>query len=263
MSFWAAVIALFGMSLAKASEPATPGHLEKAKENLDQTETERRNVLADLYHIKRKMKAIEKERGILDQKKSNIESSIRNLTGIVGGVENRIASQKENILKRLREIYKFGGRGVMRLSFSSLNSIRLDRNLRILKNLTQKDRQAIEQYAENLDVLKDRKSELVRKSKSFEEVKDELNLKSAELEKEIQKRNKIIGQLDTKRVLQIAELKRARLEKRKDLASNEKKNLSALNEILLPAIFEKKGQLPWPVESANVLVPYGRIKVEP
>ena len=127
-------VPVFGAPQATESATALRQNYDAAKKDLVESEMSERVLLAELFKIKRKMKEIEKERGVLNLKKTSATANITSLNSILRSLRNKVNRQKSMVRQRIRALYKFGGRGVMRLAFASENPAALDQNLKILRN---------------------------------------------------------------------------------------------------------------------------------
>ncbi len=256
------VLILIGLHVIQAHASKEHARIESAKNNLLEVESKKRNVLAELYDIKKKMKAIEKERQILTTKKTSAESHIRSISQLIVELSKKVRKQKQRLKDRVRVLYKFGGQGFLRLAFSSEDSSKMDRNLKYLSLMSKHDLRSIENFQDNIRILRSQRVSLSKKKLKLKGIASGILSRSSELEAEMSRRSKLLNSIESQKILELARLKKLRLEGQSKLSSKGVKSLALLREVLDPAFFELRGRLNWPVKG-TISKDFGRWTVQP
>jgi septal ring factor EnvC (AmiA/AmiB activator) len=247
---------------AFAETPAKDGPLEKiardlkiAKDNLEIQELKQRKVLTALYSINKNLKKLVTEKAELGQQKSLVELEILGLNKRIEDNGHQAESQKAQLTERLRAIYKLRGPTLARFLFAAKNSSDLERNLKILGIVAQRDLQLIKTYREATKDFEYRKRKLTQKLASLKEVEDNLQKYEIKLQQEVDQKNKILTGIRQSKMFtqdKIKDLKDKTLSY--DLAD------TGLMDLLLKPSFEaQKGSLPRPVQGP-VIKYFGLVK---
>lgn len=232
---------------------------EKNRQDYILKEEQNRNVLSELYRTQQNIKKINSDKNKLLIKKDNTEKHIEKLNPLVQSAEQKISSQKIDIQKRLLYIVKFQDMSVLKVVFSSQNPSELDRNLRILKNLTDRDYTLLKTYFKNVKTLKVKQKELLAKQQSLLLLEKEILNKEAQLKSGSEKKNKMLADIDNQKSKLLAKLKDIRKKKSQstsDITKDDLKKEEFLSTLFEPLFFEKKGKLNAPVDGV-VLQKYG------
>lgn len=215
-------------------------------------EVQNRNILSELYQAQMSIRKLHHDKSKIKQKVDNAQRSIDKIAPVVDKAESSLMSQKIQIQKRLMYILKFQDMSFLKIIFSSQTPSQMDRNLRILKGLTEVDYINLKSYFQNVKALIFKKKELVTKKEDLQKLLKELDLKEQELVSKTQEKNEMLAKLDKQQKNLIKELRKIR---------QENKNLTAerrefLNTILEPLFFERRGSLRMPMDG-KVIQGYG------
>lgn len=255
MKKWSMVFFLSSsLALAEVPPPAN-ANLEKiskdmriAKENLEIQELRQKKVLAALYSINKNLKKLVTEKAHLEQQKNLTTLQIQSLNQKIEDNTHQAESQKAQLTDRLRAIYKLKGPTLARFLFATKSSSDLERNLKILGIVAQRDLQLIKTYQESLKDLKFRKDRLTEKLASLKELEANLQVHERKLQKEGSQKNGILVGIRRNKTFtqdQIQALKSKSLNY--DLVD------TGLMDLLLKPSFEsQKGTLPRPVQGPVV-----------
>jgi septal ring factor EnvC (AmiA/AmiB activator) len=253
---------LFLCSISRGEVPAKRIDAEKiakdiqiAKENLEIQEGKQRKTLTALFSINKNLKKLVSERAELDQQKSLINLEIEGLNNRIGDNEKQASAQRVQLTQRLRAIYKLRGPNIARFLFSSKSSADLDRNLKILGIVAERDLQLIKNYRESVKDLEFRKTKLTQKLASLKELESDLQKHEMKLQQESAQKNKILAGIRKTKMFtqdQLNSLKTKSLNY--DLADS-----GLMDMLLKPSFEEQKGSLPRPVQGP-VLKRFGLVK---
>ncbi len=224
---------------------------EKRKQDYIQIEEQNRSILGDLYRTQQSIKRINSDKNRLVQQKENVRSNIAKLNPVLVLAEQKISDQKIEIQKRLHYIVKFQDMSLFKIVFSSQSPSELDRNLRILRNLTDRDYTLLKTYFKNTAALKQKKEELLEKQASLTELEKQIVVAETRLNKVTANKNKMLVRIAKQKNNLIGRLRQIRQKKLEDVSSfdlNDQKREEFLSTLLEPLFFERKGSLQAPVE---------------
>jgi len=212
--------------------------VSSVRQDLLESEAEKRRVLGSLYEVNRKMKVISKEKSALNDELYQVQSQAEALAQTVQELEQQISAQKERLHKRLRAMYKLSGQNYVAILFSRQTPQQLDQTLKFLKLISDADHKLIRAYQANMTLRAQEKEKLSKQVRRL-----------LALEKRIQKQeDRLSGQHEEKTKI-IARLERAQnraLKRLQDL--REKSQGMGFDDNLIQlAFFEQKGRLPEPV----------------
>lgn len=223
--------------------------LNKERERVQEHEQEKRSVLGDLYAVNRELKQMNIEKSKIEKNLKNAEENIASLTSLINQIDTKISKQRVRLRDRMKALAKVQGQSIVRVIFASKNSAELDANLKIFKIITEKDMKLLKNYQDNLRVFKAQKSRLDNQEKKYATLKKNLDRQEKVLAKQLDRKNMMLSQIDSKRMLHLAKLKRLKLETLEVAAQDrELKKIQVIEDLLKPQLFEKKGELELPTE---------------
>jgi len=245
------VLSLFCCSLSLAETPAPQENLEKiakdiqiAKENLEIQEIKQKKTLTALYSINKNLKKLVDEKADLDQQKNLAQLQVETLNQKIDENSHQIESQKAQLTDRLRAIYKLKGPTLARFLFASKSSSDLERNLKILGIVAERDLQLIKTFRESMKDLESRKAKLNQKLADLKDLETQLKKYEAKLQTEVTQKNKILAGIRKSKMFTQDKLKNL-----KDKSLNYDLADSGLMDMLMkPSFEEQKGSLPRPVQ---------------
>ncbi|MES2769073.1 MAG: peptidoglycan DD-metalloendopeptidase family protein, partial [Bdellovibrionota bacterium] len=151
-------------------------------------------------------------------------------------------------------ILKFQDMSILKVVFSSQSPSGLDRNLRILKNLTDRDYALLKTYFKNVKTLKVKQVELLAKQKSLLLLEQQIGVKEAQLKLGSEKKNKMLADIDSQKSKLLIKLKEIRTKKTQ--SKDDIKKEEFLSVLFEPLFFEKKGKLAYPIQG-SIFQKYG------
>jgi septal ring factor EnvC (AmiA/AmiB activator) len=241
------LIALLCCSSARAEkhDPKIIAHdIQAAKDNLEITEYRQRKVLAGLYSINKNLQSLVVSKSALDEQKGMIQIQVQELSQKIEENTQLVQSQKAQLSERLRAIYKLHGPTLARFLFAAKSSADLERNLKILGIVAQRDLQMIKNFRQSLKDLEYRREGLTQKLASLKNVEANLQTQEQKLQKEMTQKNQILAGIRRKKTFtenQIRNLKNKTLDY--DLADS-----GVMDMLLKPSFEAEKGRLPLPVQ---------------
>lgn len=252
-----ALATICSLQVSNAAEVDAESLFRKYKEikgDIITHEEEKRHVLADLFTVTLGMKKINKRRELLMNEKHYVETKIEQTTEALDKIKTDLDGQRERLRSRLRGLYKFNGQGAMRLIFSSQTPADLDRNLKILKILADKDYVLIRSYEKNLTAYSKQTGKLEIQKKRLLNIESELQVHEKQLMAQQTEKNRIVEGIDRETLSQLLSL-----EKIRDQSS--KVNQAQVDPSLKigQAFFEAKGKLEQPV-AGTIIQKFGLIE---
>lgn len=244
---------------AHASDGGSAQVYERNRQDYIKKEELNRNVLSQLYQMQQGIKKINSDKNKLLAKKEIAERHIEKLNPLVQFAEKRILDQKIEIQKRLLYILKFQDMSILKVVFSSQTPSSLDRNLRILKNLTDRDYTLLKTYFKNVTTLKSKQAELIAKQKLLIQLGKDISSKEAQLKTKSIAKNKILVEIKSQKKRLLSKLQDIRNKKTKNIrmvSSDDLKKEEFLSTLFEPLFFEKKGTLIEPT-SGRIIQKFG------
>lgn len=245
-------IGIFILLISFYSQASLESNYLLQKKKFLNKEMENRNILSDLYQAQINIRKLHGDKSKLKQRVDNTQRSIDKISPLVNRAEEALMGQKIQIQKRLAYILKFQDMSFLKVVFSSQTPSQLDRNLRILKGLTEMDYMNLKSYFQNVKALRYKKKELVVKKEELQKLLGQLDKKEQELVQKTQEKNGMLAKLNKQQKNLLKDLKKMRAEN-KNLTSERQEFLTT---ILEPLFFEKKGSLKKPIDG-KVLQNFG------
>jgi septal ring factor EnvC (AmiA/AmiB activator) len=217
--------------------------LRKEQEKVTASELKKRRVLSALYEINKNMKKALADKGELEKNLEATEESNRELQGKIEELQASTAAIKSMIRERLRAIYVFSYHGTSRLVWSSESASELDRNLKILGAISQRDLKLVRRYVASQSELQQKKNKLEDRLRHYMALKEKLEFQQKSLDVDLSNKQRILDRLRAENKTALQKLGQLRQKERK-LSSQE----MDLNELISrPAFFEMKGSLALPI----------------
>ncbi len=241
------VIAALSTHFASFAEDVVEQY-QQTRQKFSEEEQQHRHVLGSLYNINKKMKTMSSQRGKMTDKVLVAKTDVQMLARTIAKLEDTVQDQRGLLSSRLRVLYRLNAPSVLSLIFSSASSTELDRNIKALKRIADRDYKLIKGYEKNLNKLRVKRLALKGKVERLLSLQMQLKKQEQMLTVEQNSKSKILQQLKHDQEKTLSHMK----------------NLKAKAEypaIFDSAFFEKKGNLTPPVLS-NVTKNYGFIEDE-
>lgn len=251
MSFWVVLVLLQISSRSLANEPVIEKlvrQVEEEKQALQEKEMTKRSILGDLYSVNKDLKKLNSDKSKVERGLKTAAENVEAMSRLIVQLEHKISNQRERLRARMKALSKVQGQGVARLVFASQSSGELDANLRIFRIITERDFRLLKAYRDNVSVLAAQKERLAKQEQKYAVLKKTLDKQERTLAEQVSKKSEMLKTVDTSRLLHLAKIKRLRLQSIQSKSNEtELKKISALEDLLRPQLFERKGDLRPPV----------------
>ncbi len=218
--------------------------LEKKKRRLEQDELKQRKALDVLQRLNLKIKKIVKNKSkiqnSIDELQVHLDETNRHITEL----EAVILKQKSLLAERLRAISKMGASQVMGFLLSSSNAADLERNLKILGLIVQKDQKMIKEFQTNNHELALEKNKLTERMNVLQSKNLELSQQEYMFTHEQDLKKDLVDTLRKNRLFKLKQIS----ELRKKTQGMDLEDNGILDGFLRPSFYEQKGRLLAPVE---------------
>lgn len=250
------IMNIFGILFFGISMSAAHGSFDDLNAHIQIQNQKQKLVLKSLLESNRKVKSLVIKKGELQSEIDSLQASIDSLDHEVVEIEKRVHDQRIQLAKRIATMGNIAQGGWAQFFFSRQKAPDFERNLRVLKIISQRDRELIQNYQEDTKALKSKKERLVSR-RTLIEKKQELFLKQeVSLFAEISKKNQVLARIKKSKAFsekKIKELKQLHSSMNLD-------DSGVLDGLLAPSFSEKKGTLPAPLNQFSVLRKYGIIQ---
>lgn len=222
---------------------------EETKETLLQDEIKSRKIMSTLFDINKKMKNIVAEKAKLEREGFSLESNNAEMAAKILELDGKTKQQKTQLRERLGALYKLGGQGLARIVFSSSDSAQLERNLKILGLIAKRDMDLIKDYLSSLREIEKKKTRLVQRLAHLKKIEKRIAEQEGRLTEEQKSKQKLLSAIKNNKQFALKKLNslREKTEKSGEFDS------ASLDYFFRPSFFEKKGELPPPVQSAPLV----------
>lgn len=228
-------------SQARTSDSNIVEKYQHRKDELLQTEEQKRKVLASIYSVNQKIKKIAQEKGRAVDRMLDADNKAAQTAQRIRDLESELSVEKKSLRARLRAMYRISGEGYLAMIFSQKSGHDLDQTLKYLKIITKHDYEQIKAYQAKLNLLSEQKQKLKSVVSKYLAVQEEIKQQERALISEHKSKMKLISRLEKKYAKQLNQLKTLR-------PSDETETDRELIAFLKPSFFEKKGELKLPVE---------------
>ena len=240
-------VLFFLTSVQTAAVPAEQSHnvaadFAESKAKLEKAELKQRQVLSGLYEINKKIKKTVTERGASAQERASLEVNIQTISQKVEDLEAQAKVQRAQLAERLRAIYKLGGPSLARYLFSSTNSASLERNLKILGIVAERDRETIKNFTMDLQDLRAQKKALGLRLASLQKVEKKISDEERRLVAEQTIKNKLLDGIRKSKLFALNQINAI-----KEKSAQTSDDAGILDLLFQPSFANQKGQLPRPL----------------
>lgn len=234
-------------SIAQNSLTELVQSYQTTKQDMEKQENKKREILGSIYQINQRIKKINKEKGFLTQEMLGTQNNIKSLARVIADLDLVIQNQKKQVSQSLRNLYKMGNMAYFKIIFSSQSSNDLDRNLKYMQMISQKDYSLLESYRLNVKRLINEKNSLHKEVKRLLVLKKEIQKNEQLISSDHKAKLKIVKKIDNNLINQIQQLSEVRA-KTHSVVISDLKNNEDLLEILKPSFYEQKGKLIAPID---------------
>lgn len=212
-------------------------NFEKVKDNWLKSEKKSRDIMASLFQSQKDMKKIVEERGSLKQQMLQLDLMAKDLAREILDLKKQVEEKRKQLLVRIRLFNRWSEGGAARFLVSSEDAGDLYRRLRMISFMAKHDLELGKDYLRAQIELEEKNLRFLARLHQLKAMQAKL------LEKE-----KSLALESSKKKVALENLK-----------SSNQNNLNALqayrstgliDPLISPSMIEKKGQLPWPVQSS-------------
>ena len=201
--------------------------------------------MSSLFEINRKMRKLVSERSKSEQERMSLQGSTKELADRILGLEKKIKQQRELLQYRLNAMYKIGGQGLARITFSSTNSAQLERNLKIMGIVAKRDLNLMTDYSKSVAELSQKQKKFLVRLADLKKVQNHVAEQEYKISSESEEKIRILDSIRKSKNTTITKLRQLR-EKGQKSALQEDDDF--LDLLLTPSFFERKGNLPSPIK---------------
>lgn len=158
------------------------------------------SLLAELETIDKSLAEKKGEAMRLDARVAKAESELRGLRGDIGRLAGRRSEQEEQLVRRLRALYKVQGQGgAVPVLLGDDDPMRRTAALRSLANLAALDARLIQEYRATSDRLEDRKRREETRQAELATLRADARREQAEVDREAGKRRVLLARVKDER----------------------------------------------------------------
>lgn len=224
---------LFSTSLARAADIVTEA--QSTRNQITDSESERRDVLGELYTIQKRVKDISKVRARLNALMLSSDGDAQALARSVALLEKELSAERRQLARRLGFLYRWSSPNLMPFMFSSASAEEFERNLRYVRLLSEKDFQYLQNYQQTLKAAHQQRSKLHSKITILISLKKQMSVEESKMSDVFRQKTNLLAKLKQRKELGLKTLKALR------------SSHPELEGMLRTGFFEKRGHLNPPI----------------
>lgn len=241
------IFSLTCLSSAFAEDEVKEG-FKKTKSSLIRQDYRQRKVMASLYEINRRMRRVSKDKSKLTDEKSLLGPMIQNRAQRILELQALTVEKRERVRSRLAAIHMMGSQGFLRTLFAAQNAGDLDRSMKLLSKIGEKDFAMIKDYLRLTAEVKREKEVLQARVVQLQKLTQRVQEREAELLRDQEVKNKLLAGIRSAKKFQITKLSELRKKVQRGEMDEETHEFYKL--LTRPSIFEQRGLLRPPVEGS-------------
>jgi septal ring factor EnvC (AmiA/AmiB activator) len=172
--------------------------LSALKREITQTETAKSNAADELAHSEKAISDANRALHDLEREQKQTRTRLTRLTDQQKRLTDTIAAQRQQLAKLLREQYVAGNEDRIKLLLSGDNPNRINRELQYMGYVSQAQAKLIDSLRSNVQAIEDNKADAQNAKDELDEIAQEQREQKASLEKEKEKRARLLAQLSDK-----------------------------------------------------------------
>lgn len=249
--------AFFAGASARAVEPArvTAKAVERVKRDLALQTQEYKKVLKSLQNINREMKRFVEEKSELDQERILTEAQLKTIAEKMKRIEAQLESQRSLLLSKVSSIQKFDQQAWLAFLLNAKNSAQLERNMKILGMIGQRDVQAMKDYSRLVKDLGRQKTQFTDRLAYLNGLQRKIEDMEKGLKEQTELRSQLLSSMKERQQRTVERLRKLQAQGRTDALAES----GILDALLGNSFAERKGQLSAPVDG-TVIQNYGVIR---
>lgn len=217
--------------------------LQKAKSEVKKTEISSRKLMGTLYNIRRKMRKMSLRRDRLSAEVFYVKGSVVSLEEELFKIQTKVSEQKQSLRTRLRSMYMLGDTAVLNMIFTQMSASDLDKAMRVLNKLSQRDVRLISELSESLKKVEKKKKKLGSKLSKIGRLRKKLEINEKKLKKVSFTKKVILSKLSRKKKKFLSTIDKLKTQGRELVVSNNE----PLAQLFTDEFYEMKGVLALPV----------------
>lgn len=235
----------------------------RAKKKYNKTRQKENHILEIINRYKSLQEQSKQRLENLKQREKRAKERLETIDEKFANAKERLRKREDQLRKRLRSIYKQGQLMQTRMLISASNISELISNYRYYKRLVDHDKEVISNYQDSkkeIKQLRERRKRVYQQRKSIrKKVEETLNKR----ERILQSRRSFLEEIQNeknlyKRRLNELEEQQQQLKEKVFLFQKRRNTTKKKIERIAGRFGKRKGELPWPVTSREILRPYGR-----
>ncbi len=223
--------------------------LSENKSQVIQADSEKHKILVSLYTINQTMQKVNREKSRLVDQRLQVDSRAQQIAHSIQQVDLQIRQKKILLSQRLRRMYELSGQSYLAILFSQNSLSDVDRTLKFLRIISEKDFELLTDYKKSLADKRSQKTQLQNQVAQLLKIEKQIKSQENFLNQEQEAKSKIVATLETSKQIHLNEMKDLRLQATsvsKRTPSSASVDDAELASLLRPSFFEKKGELPPP-----------------
>lgn len=250
---------LFFMATLSGASPAMAADVkavERVKRDLAVQTQEYQKVLKSLQNINREMKRFVEERSSLDQERILTDAQLKTISDKTLKIEGQLEGQRKLLLSKLSSIQKFDQQVWLSFLLKAKNSAQLERNMKILGMIGQRDVQAMKDYSRLARDLNRQRAQFTDRLAYLNGLQNKIQDMEKGLKEQTEMRSQLLSSMKVRQQKTVEKLRRMQKSQAEGSALAESGILDAL---MGNSFAERKGQLLTPVDG-TVIQNYGVIR---
>lgn len=246
--FLASVFSLqsFSQEENKTKQPSQKliTELETKKKHLEQDEIKQKKALDVLLRLNSKIKSIVKNKSKIQNSINDLQAHLDETNRNISELETIISKQKSLLAERLRAISKMSASQIMGFLLSSSSASDLERNLKILGLVAQRDQKTIKEFQANNRSREVERNKLTERMKTLQDKNLELSQQEYLFIHQQDMKTDLVNTLRKNRLFNLKKISELR-QKTQNLNLEDN---GVLDTLFKPSFYEQKGHLVQPVE---------------
>jgi septal ring factor EnvC (AmiA/AmiB activator) len=227
--------------------------LSRERQKLIGVQKEEKRVISELDIIEREISSKKREILKIQEKLKRIEGEKNSLAVRIHNIEAMLREEGRRVKERLVARYKLGGGGYIKFLFSAPSPVSVANRIRYMDAIIQYDKNLMEEYERNLNILRDSRSRLKEEEEELARGKEWIEREEKELRKKEAEKRQILRTVKARKELYLEAIREYEQDSRelqrliKDL--EQKGSRFAVKGGMEEGDFESlKGRIPFPVK---------------
>ena len=168
---------------------------KSAKEKIEKTDSESRDVLNELYMIQKRVREISRSRERLNEMMLSSDSDAQILAQSVSSLEKRLQAQRRRLLAPDVFGLSMEQSDLLPFLFSSASANEFDRNLIFMRLLSERDFNYVKKYQSTLKMTHSQRTRLNAKVRSLISLKKKIDSEESGMANAFEQKNRLLAHL--------------------------------------------------------------------